>query len=75
MGIVHAGALLVSQRRLDTLLDAAPTTDATDEEQEKDVLCKTKLQLHVACPLKAVVDRATTARDAWVALHGSMWGR
>jgi hypothetical protein len=38
-------------------------------QKEKDLLCRCKLQLHVAGPLQAIVDRATTAKEAWAALH------
>ena len=38
------------------------------------MLCKAKLQLYVSGPLTAVVDRATAARDAWVAVHGEYVG-
>jgi hypothetical protein len=61
-------ALLISQSRLDRLLDAGPD-DNDEESQESDILCKAKLQLHVAGPLKAVVERAATAKAAWDALH------
>jgi hypothetical protein len=60
-------ALLITQNRLDQLLDKKPTED--EKEKEKDVLCKAKLQLHVTGPLKAVIERPATAHEAWNALH------
>lgn len=60
-------ALLGSQKRQDKLLDSGP--DGNAELEERDVLCKAKLQLHVSGPLKAVVDRSSTAKDAWDALN------
>jgi hypothetical protein len=64
-------ALLIGQQRLDKFLDAEPVGPA---EQEKDLLCRSKLQLNVAGPLKAVVDRAKTAKAAWDALHTEYLG-
>jgi hypothetical protein len=60
-------ALLIGQQRLDKLLDAEPGND--EKEQEQDLLCRAKLQLHVAGPLTAIVSRAKTAKAAWDALH------
>jgi hypothetical protein len=64
-------ALLVGQTRLDKLLDKEP---ADEKEKEQDLLCRAQLQLHVAGPLKAVVDRAKTAKRAWDALHEEYLG-
>jgi hypothetical protein len=60
-------ALLISQSRLDKLLDEPPDGE---EEEERDLLCKAKLQLHVAGPLKGVVERADTAKQ-----HGTRFMR
>jgi hypothetical protein len=61
-------AYLVTQKRLDKLLDAAPTA-GNEKETENDILCKAQLQLRVSGPLNAVVERAKTAKAAWDALH------
>jgi hypothetical protein len=60
-------ALLIGQQRLDKLLDTEPGND--EKEKERDLLCRAKLQLHVAGPLTAIVSRAKTAKAAWDALH------
>jgi hypothetical protein len=64
-------ALMIGQKRLDKLLDAEPTSE---EEAERDLLCRAQLLLHVAGPLKAVVSRATTAKGAWEALQAEHIG-
>jgi hypothetical protein len=61
-------ALLITQKRLDKLLDKEPQANDA-EEKENDVLCKAQLQLRVHGPLKAIVERATTAKAAWDALE------
>jgi transposase InsO family protein len=61
-------ALLLTQNRLDEWLDKEPGEDK-DKEKEKDMICKAKLQLHVTGPLQSVVARASTAKQAWDALH------
>ena len=64
-------ALLITQDRLDRCLDAAPTTE---DGEARDVLCKAKLQLHVAGALQSVVARAKTAHAAWKALEDDYKG-
>jgi Reverse transcriptase (RNA-dependent DNA polymerase)/Integrase core domain/GAG-pre-integrase domain len=65
-------ALLISKDRLDRLLDAEPGED--ENLKERDAVCKATLQLHVTGPLKAVVDRAKTAKQAWDALYEEYLG-
>lgn len=61
-------ALLTTKERYDEMLDRAPD-GSKPAEVEKDVICKAKLQLHVAGPLLNVVARAATATVAWQALR------
>jgi hypothetical protein len=61
-------AYLVTQQRLDKLLDAEPKADVA-KELEIEIVCKAQLQLRVDGPLKDVVERAKTAKVAWDALH------
>jgi hypothetical protein len=72
LGIVHA-CLLVTQQRLDKMLDAEPTAGDA-KELESDIVCKAQLQLRVAGPLKAIVERAKTAKEAWDALQSEYVG-
>lgn len=61
-------AFLITQDRLDMFLDATPPVSDT-ANRGKDLLCKARLQLHVAGPLQAIVSRAQTAKEAWEALY------
>jgi hypothetical protein len=66
-------AYLVTQDRLDRhLLATPPSTDT--EGRGKDVLCKARLQLHVAGPLQSIVARAKSAKEAWDALKADYEG-
>jgi hypothetical protein len=61
-------AFLITHDRLDVFLDATP--DASDAAKRgKDLLCKARLQLHVAGPLQGIISRAETAKQAWDALR------
>jgi len=64
-------ALLLTQGRLDRLLDQAPVTE---EEVERDELCKARLLLHVSGPLADIVERQPTAHAAWTKLHKEYMG-
>ena len=61
-------AFLITERRLDRYLDASPAEDDA-EGKGRDLLCKARLQLHVAGPLQTIVARATTAKEAWDSLY------
>jgi hypothetical protein len=66
-------AYLVIQQRLDKMLDAEPTAGDA-KELESDIVCKAQLQLRVAGPLKAIFERAKTAKEAWDALRSEYVG-
>lgn len=66
-------AYLITQNRLDRHLDATPR-GADTEGQANDVLCKARVQLHVAGPLLSIVQRATTAKQAWDGLYDDYKG-
>jgi hypothetical protein len=64
-------SLLIVATRLDKLLDREP---AGEEEVEKDIVCKARLMLCVSGPLRDIVDRAGSAKDAWDALQEEYLG-
>jgi hypothetical protein len=66
-------AYLITQDRLDRHLSATPSSTDT-AGLGKDVLCKARLQLHVAGPLQSIVARATSAKEAWDALQADYEG-
>ena len=66
-------AYLVTQDRADKYLDATPATNDADG-QEKDLICKSKLMLHVTGPLISIVARAKSAKEAWNALKNDYKG-
>jgi hypothetical protein len=49
-----------------------PWTDTAG--RGRDVLCKARLQLHVAGPLQSIVARADSAKEAWDALQADYEG-
>ena len=61
-------AYLVTQKRLDKMLDAEPERDDA-QAKENDIVCKAQLLLRVGGPLIAIVQRAPSAKAAWEALH------
>lgn len=63
-------AMLTTKDRYDKLLDAPPQSG----EEEKDVICKAKIQLHVSGALHSVVERASSAHEAWEALRKEYLG-
>jgi hypothetical protein len=66
-------AYLVTQDRLDKHLLATPSSTDT-AGRGRDVLCKARLQLHVAGPLQSVVARADSAKEAWDTLQADYEG-
>ena len=66
-------AYIITQDRLDKVLDAAPGQNDS-AALEQDLLCRARLQLHVAGPLQSLVARAKTANEAWQALKEDYMG-
>ena len=66
-------AYLVTQDRLDKYLDATPATSDADA-LEKDLVCKSRMLLHVTGPLISIVARAKTSKAAWDALKDDYQG-
>jgi hypothetical protein len=60
-------ALLILADRLDKLLTREP--DGSEEELERDIVCKARLTLYVSGALRGIVVRADTAKAAWDALQ------
>jgi hypothetical protein len=65
--------MLTVSHRLDEMLEREPDEDDA-EEKCKDVICKAKLQLHVSGPLRDIVTRGKTAKEAWQLLHDEYMG-
>ena len=66
-------AMLTVSNRLDEMLMREPAADDA-EDISRDVICKAKLQLHVTGPLRDIVERAATAKEAWQVLHDEYMG-
>lgn len=66
-------AYLVTLKRLDRLLDNPPAAD-DERAEELDIQCRSRLLLQVAGPLQDIVERASTAHEAWQALHDDYKG-
>ena len=66
-------AYLITQDRLDKVLDTAPAQN-DPAALEQDLLCRARLQLHVAGALQSLVARAKTAKEAWEALKEDYQG-
>jgi hypothetical protein len=60
--------MLTVSNRLDELLEDE-SDEVNAEEQNKDIICKVKLQLFVSGPLRDIISRTRTAKEAWELLH------
>jgi hypothetical protein len=65
-------SMLIVGNLLDKLLTSEPGEDA--DAKEKDTVCKARVMLCVSGPLRDVVERAGTAKEAWEALRQEYLG-